>query len=94
MAPPGSSSEMGGTPISGQNSVRLSTLRDMEKMRQVYANPVELSETFTDVHRYHINSISQSADSESLISADDTTVMMWNIERSASGAQNRDGEAD
>lgn len=61
-------------------------------MRALYANPVELCETFTDVHRYHINSISQSADSESLISSDDTTVTMWNIERSAHSTQNRDGE--
>ena len=59
----------------------------------MHSNPVELKNTFTDVHQYHINAISQSADSESLISSDDTSVTMWNIERSGSSRQNRDGEA-
>ena len=58
------------------------SLRSMEK-RNLYLNPVELRDTFMDVHQFHINSISQSADSESLISSDDTTVTMWNIERSS-----------
>ena len=47
------------------------------------ATPVELRDTFTDLHQFHINSVSQSADGESLISSDDTTVNMWNIERSS-----------
>jgi len=35
--------------------------------------------------------VSQCADNESLLSSDDTTVMLWNIERSAQSDQNRDG---
>ena len=35
------------------------------------------------MHQFHINSLSQSSDCESIISSDDTTVNLWNIERSA-----------
>ena len=35
------------------------------------------------MHQFHINSLSQSSDCESIISSDDTTVTMWNTERSA-----------
>ena len=52
-----------------------------------------MKNTLTDVHQFHINSISQSADSESIISSDDSSVTMWNIERTASSRSNRDGEA-
>lgn len=59
----------------------------------ILQSPVELKSTFTDLHQFHINTISQSADGESLISSDDTSVVMWNIDRSALSNQNRDGEA-
>ena len=46
------------------------------------------------MHRFHINAVSQSSDGETLISSDDTSVTLWNIERCASSSQNRDGEND
>ena len=81
-----------GTPISNTtSSAHLNTIRSIDR-RNVYQNPVELIETYTDIHQFHINAISQSADGESLISSDDTSVTMWNIERSSMQNQNRDGE--
>ena len=47
-----------------------------------YRNPIELRETFTNVHQFHINSLSQSSDCESILSSDDTTVNLWNLEKS------------
>ena len=37
---------------------------------------------FEHIHKFHINSVSQAADGEAIISSDDTTVNLWNIEDS------------
>lgn len=68
----------GQTGQSNSSNVRLHSLRNT-----CYANPIEHMDTFSDVHQFHINSISQSSDVETLISSDDTSVVMWNIERAA-----------
>ena len=64
----------------------------MARSTTMMGSMVDIRSTLTDIHQVHINSISQSADSESLISSDDSSVTMWNIERAGSSA-NRDGEA-
>ena len=47
-----------------------------------FQSPVEEREKFDHVHQFHINSLSQSSDCESILSSDDTTVNLWNLEKS------------
>ena len=57
-------------------------MKTRKKAMMQYRNPIELRETFTNVHQFHINSLSQSSDCESILSSDDTTVNLWNLEKS------------
>ena len=56
---------------------------------QMFYDPVEIIETFENVHQYHISALSQSSDCENMISCDDTTVTLWNIERSCTKMNNQ-----
>ena len=55
----------------------------------MFYDPVEIIETFENVHQYHISALSQSSDCENIISCDDTTVTLWNIERSCNKMNNQ-----